>query len=74
MIGKLVRYNDGRKVFSNKKKIKDSGISITESLTASWMQEVSKACNEHGFKNVWTIDGKILFKENGRNKAKLFYG
>ena len=45
-----------------------------ESLTACRMEELSKARNEHGFKNVWTIDGTILFKENGSNKAKLFYG
>ena len=68
------RYNDRRKVLSNKKKLKDSGVSITESLTARLMEELSKACNKHGFKNVWTINGKILFKENGSNKAKLFYG
>ena len=38
------------------------------------MEELSKARNEHGLKNLWTIDGKILFKENGSNKVKLFYG
>ena len=32
IIVKCVRYNDRRKVFSNKKKLKDPGISITESL------------------------------------------
>ena len=72
IIVKFVRYNDQRKVFSNKKKLKDSRISITESLTARRMGELSKACNKHGFKNMWTIDGKILFKENGSNKAKLW--
>ena len=29
--------------------------------------------NERDFRNVWTIDGKILFKENGSTKEKLFY-
>ena len=38
------------------------------------MEELSKARNEHGLKNLWTIDGKILFKENGSNKVKLSYG
>ena len=73
IVVKFVRYNNRRKVFSNKKKLKDTGIS-TESLTANRMEELSKARNEHGFKDVWTIVGKILFKENGSNKAKLFYG
>ena len=72
-IVKFVRYNDRRKVVSNKKNSKDSRLSITDSLTARRMEELSKARNEHLFKNVWTIDGKILFKENGSNKAKSFY-
>ena len=38
------------------------------------MEELSKERNEYGFKNVWTIDGKIFFKENGSTKANLFYG
>ena len=58
----------------NEIRLQDSGMSITESLNACRIEELSKAHNEHGFKNVWTIDGKILFKENGSNKAKLFYG
>ena len=74
IIVKFVRYNDRRKAFSNKKKLKNSGVPITESLTARRMGELSKARNKHGSKNVWTIDGKNLFKENGSNKAKLFYG
>ena len=52
IIVKFFRYNDRRKVFSNKKKLKGYGISITESLTARRMEELSKARNEHGFKNV----------------------
>ena len=52
IIVKFVRYNDRRKVFSNKKKLKNSGISITESSTARRMGELSKARNKYGFKNV----------------------
>ena len=74
IIVKFFRYNDQRKVFSNKKKIKNCGISITESLTAHQMEELNKACNEHGLKNVWTIDGTILLKKNGSNNVKIFDG
>ena len=70
----FVWYNDGRKVFSNKEKWKDSGISITESLNARYIEELSKPNNEHGLKSIWTIDGEILLTENGSNKAILFYG
>ena len=74
IIVKFFRYNDQRKVFSNKKKLENCGISITESLTARQMEELNKACNEHELKNVWTVDGEILFMENGSNKVKLFDG
>ena len=53
--------------------MRDSGIYVTKSLTARRMEELSKARSEHGFKNVWTIDGKILVKEKRSTKAKLFY-
>ena len=38
------------------------------------MEQLKKAREEHGFQNVWTHDGKILFKENGSNSTKIFYG
>ena len=74
IIIQFAQYNDRIKVFWNKKKLKDSRISITESLTGRQMEELSKAHNDHGSKNMWAIDGKILSKENGNTKAKLFYG
>ena len=74
IIVQFAQYNDRIKVFWNNKKLKDSGISITESLTLRQMEELSKAHNDHGSKNMWTINGKILSKENGNAKAILFYG
>ena len=38
VIIKFVRYNDRKKVFSSKKLLKDSGVSITESLTTFRMK------------------------------------
>ena len=64
IIVKFVQCNDRRKVFSNKERLKDFGISVTESLTPRRMEELSKARNKHGFKNEW-----ILFKKNGSTKA-----
>ena len=74
IIVKFVLYNDCHKAYSNKKRLKDSRISITESLTAYRMGQLNKAWDEHDFQNVWTHDGKILFKENASNSIKLFYG
>ena len=54
--------------------MKHSGISITESLTAYRMGQLNKAQDEHVFQNVRIHNGKILFKKNGSNSTKLFYG
>ena len=74
IIVKIIRYNDRYKAYSNKRRLKDSGIVVTESLTAYRIGQLNKARDEHGFRNVWTHDGKILFKKNGSNNTKLFYG
>lgn len=74
IIVKFARYNIRKSAYSHKKRLKNTGISITESLTAFRMEQLKKAREEHGFQNVWTHDGKILFKENGSNSTKLFYG
>ena len=52
IIAKFVRYNDRHKAYSNKKRLKDSGISITETLTYYRMGQLNKARDEHGFKCV----------------------
>ena len=72
IIIKFARYNIRNRVFKNKKKLKDTGISITESLTQKRMQMLTKARNEFLFKNVWTQDGKILVKSDD-NTIKVYY-
>ena len=74
IIVKFARYNIQKSAYSHKKRLKNTGISITESLTAFRMEQLKKAREEHSFQNVWTHDGKILFKENGSNSTKIFYG
>ena len=49
IIVKFVRYNDRYKAYWNKKRLIDSGISISESLTAYRMGQLNKAQDEHGF-------------------------
>ena len=61
VITKFVRYNDRKKVFSSKKLLKDSGVSITESLTAFRMKKLTNARETFGFRNVWTVDGRIFY-------------
>ena len=52
IIVKFARYNTRRKVFLNKKRLKNTGISITESLTKHSMEFLKKARNEFGFNNL----------------------
>ena len=55
-----------------KKKLKDSGMSITESLTKFRLSKLNEARDYHGFRNVWSVDGRIMFKD-GEDKPKLYY-
>ena len=73
VIIKFVRYNDRKKIFSSKKLLKDSGVSITESLTAFRMKKLNNARETFGFRNVWTVDGRIFYSENGSQHAKIYY-
>ena len=56
----------------NKKLWKGTGISATESLTLKRMEHLKKAREQHGFANVWTLEGKITFKRNDGN-PKVYY-
>ena len=73
IIVKFLRYNDRRKVFTNKKKLKGTRISITESLTVTRMKYLTEARDEHGFANVWTVDGRILYKDATGN-VDVYFG
>ena len=72
IIIKFARYNCRRHVYHNKKKLKDSGMSITESLTKFRLSKLNEARDHHGFRNVWSVDGRIMFKD-GEDKPKLYY-
>ena len=55
-----------------KKLLKGSGISVTDNLTLKRMQHLKKAREQHGFANVWTLDGKVMFKGNDGD-PKVYY-
>ena len=58
----------------NKKCLKGKGKSINESLTAFRMQKLKSVRDEYGFSNVWTVDGKIMFKNSDNGKPNVYYG
>ena len=72
IIVKFTRYKDRHLVFRNKKLLKGSGISVTESLTLKRVEHLKKAREQHGFADAWTLDGKIMFKGNDGN-PKVYY-
>ena len=55
-----------------KKLLQGSGISVTDNLTLKRMEHLKKAREQHGFENVWTLDGKIIFNGNDGN-PKVYY-
>ena len=74
IIIKFVRYNTRCKIFKNKKKLKEKSISVTESLTKKHMEALKKAREDHGFENVWSSEGKILYKDVSEgNKIKVYF-
>ena len=54
IIVKFVRYNTCNRIYRNKKNLKGTGISVTESLTAKTINMLEKAKEEHTFTNVWS--------------------
>ena len=74
IIVKFARYNKRKQVFVNRKKLKGSGHSVTESLTSLRMKKLNEAREIYGFTNVWSVDGRISYKENAQAKPKVYYG
>ena len=63
-----------KKFLKVQKKLKRKNITITENLTGYRMSVLNKAREKFGFKNEWTYDGRILFKDNNDGqKIKIYY-
>ena len=74
IIIKFSRYNVRARIFKNKGNLKGKRTSVTESLTKTRMEKLQKAREEHGFQNVWSNDGKILYVDvNDHNRVTGFY-
>ena len=51
IIIKFISYNDRRQIFNNKKRLKGTGVSTTDSLTAERMRQLKNARDQFGFNN-----------------------
>ena len=67
---KFCSYRDRSKVFYDKKMLKSSGVTITESLTKTRMDLLKEVQRIVGKENSWTIDGNIFVKK-GKNIVRI---
>ena len=58
-------------MFREKRKLKGTEKSITESLKTKRIGQLNDAREKYGFNNVSSCDGKILHKIN--NEVKVYY-
>ena len=69
-IVKFCSHRIRRAVFTTKRKLKGSGVSVTESLTKQRMKLLNEAQKVVGEGNSWTVDGFIFVKQ-GRRIIKI---
>ena len=67
------KSNDRKNALSNKRYLKDSGASITKSLTGFHMKKWSSAREAFEFRNVWIVDGWIFYSEISYQFPKMYY-
>ena len=54
--------------------MKRKSTSVTVCLTKKRMEALKKARKDHGFENVWSSEGKILYKDISKgNKIKVYF-
>ena len=67
---KFARYKVRGRAFREKRKLQQPYSSLT-SLTTKGIGQLNDARQKYGFNNVWSFDGKILYKIN--NEAKVYH-
>ena len=53
-------------------KLKNTGISIIESLTKKRMEMLNNAKERFSSRNAWTLDGRICYMFEGCTKPQIF--
>lgn len=62
IIVKFTSYRKRREMFSSKRNLKKTGITIREDLTRMRLEVLKKAVERFGQQNVWTTDGVVIVK------------
>lgn len=71
IIVKFVSYNIRKQVFTEKKKLKNSKITIKEDLTKQRLKLYNDTFQVVGMKNVWSYDGKIMIWDTLAKKKRV---
>lgn len=66
---RFANYRHRRLVFERKKILRGTYINIKEDLTSHRLDLLKKAEGIYGSKNVWTVDGKICWKDENNVKG-----
>ncbi|XP_077969303.1 uncharacterized protein LOC144423017 [Styela clava] len=66
IIFKFVRRSTKNMIYSMKRRLKKTGLSITESLTKRRVELLTEATRVLGLKNVWTMNGDIYGFHNDK--------
>ena len=66
IIVKFTHYAVRNNIYSSKKKLKEKKFLTTKSVTSPRYHLLMEAQEKCRVKNVWTSDGRILFKQNNR--------
>lgn len=66
IIIKFVSYQQRALVFRKKKMLKGSGVTVKEDLTVYRVGVLKAAEKKYGYRNVWTMDGRIFVSEDNK--------
>ena len=69
MIIKFTGYNVRKKSFRVKK---EKQLAITENLTTNKMKLLRKVEERHDVKNVWSVDGRIMYKVQNMVQTRVY--
>lgn len=62
---KLSNYEEKVEIMKNRRKLKGIKIHIKEDLTKTRIEIMKRASEKYGFKNVWSLNGRIFALVNG---------
>lgn len=69
IIVRFIGYRHRQQMFSDKKKLKGTGVTVREDLTARRMEVLRAAVAKHGQRNTWTLDGRVLWMDSQGRKG-----